>query len=79
MSSILESLREQVGMAGPAAELANELLLITEQYQNGELNREEYGYLVQEIADVRAQQELAHDEIACRYIVDAATMLLAVV
>jgi hypothetical protein len=79
MSAVLESLREQVGMAGPAAELANELLLITEQYQVGELNREEYGYLVQEIADVRAQQELAHDEIACRYIVDAATMLLAVV
>jgi hypothetical protein len=79
MSAVLESLREQVGMAGPAAELANELLLITEQYQDGELNREEYGYLVQEIADVRAQQELAHDEIACRYIVDAATMLLAVV
>lgn len=79
MSAVLESLREQVGMAGPAAELANELLLIAEQYQNGELNREEYGYLVQEIADVRAQQELAHDEIACRYIVDAATMLLAVI
>jgi hypothetical protein len=78
MSAVLESLREQVGMAGPAAELANELLLIAEQYQSGQLNREEYGYLVQEIADVRAQQELAHDEIACRYIVDAATMLLAV-
>jgi hypothetical protein len=79
MSAVLESLREQVGIAGPAAELASELLLITEQYQDGELNREEYGYLVQEIADVRAQQELAHDEIACRYIVDAATMLLAVI
>jgi len=43
------------------------------------LNREEFNYLVQEIADVRAQQELAHDEVACRFIVDAATILLSVV
>lgn len=79
MSAVIQSLREQVGVAGPAAELANELLLITEQYQNGEMTREEFNYLVQQIADVRASQELAHDEIACRFIVDAATMLLAVV
>ena len=79
MSAVIQSLREQVGVAGPAAELANELLLITEQYQNGEMTREEFNYLVQQIADVRASQELAHDEIACRFIVDAATMLLAIV
>lgn len=79
MSAILESLREQVGTASPAAELANELLVLADQYQSGELNKEEYTYLVQEIADVRAQQDLAHDEIACRYIVDAAIMLLAVI
>jgi len=79
MSAVLESLREQVGIAGPAHDLANELLVIADQYQSGELNREEYEYLVKEIADVRAQQELAHDEIACRYIVDAAIMLLAIV
>jgi polyhydroxyalkanoate synthesis regulator phasin len=79
MSAVLESLREQAGIAGPAAELANELLTLADQYEKGELNREEFNYLVQEIADVRAQQELAHDEIACRYIVDAATILLSVV
>lgn len=79
MSSVFESLREQAGIAGPATELANELLLLADQYQNGELNRDEFNYLVQEIADVRAQQELAHDEIACRFIVDAATILLSVV
>lgn len=79
MSAVIESLREQVGLSGPASELANELLVITEQYQNGEMSRDEFNYLVQQIADVRASQELAHDEIACRFIVDAATMLLAVV
>jgi phage tail tape-measure protein len=77
--SILNELREQAGLGGPAASLANELLVIHESYANGELSSEEYTYLLQEIADIRAQQELASDEIACRWIVAAAQGLAAVV
>jgi hypothetical protein len=75
--SILNSLREQAGFAGPAAALANELLVIRENFEQGELSREEYDYLLEEIASVRAQQELASDEIACRWIADAAKALMS--
>jgi len=75
--SILNELREQAGLGGPAAALANELLVIHENYSNGELTSEEYGFLLQEIADIRAQQELASDEIACRWIVAAAQALIS--
>jgi hypothetical protein len=57
--------------------LANELLVIHENYAQGELSSEEYAFLIQEIADIRAQQELASDEIACRWIVAAASALLS--
>jgi hypothetical protein len=76
---MIEQLRELAGLGGPAAKLANELLVIREQYEANELSLEEYQFLVQEIADVRAQQELASDEIACRYIIAAARALSAVV
>lgn len=76
---ILEQLREVAGQGGPAAQLANELLVLTDKKAMGELSQEEFDYLVREIADVRAQQELANDEIACRWIVAAAQAVLAVV
>jgi hypothetical protein len=76
--SILNELREQAGLGGPAASLANEMLVIHENYAEGQLTSEEYSFLIQEIADIRAQQELASDEIALRWIVAAAQGLLAV-
>ena len=75
--SILNELREQAGLGGPAASLANELLVIHENYAAGQLTSEEYAFLLQEIADIRAQQELASDEIACRWFVAAASALLS--
>jgi phage tail tape-measure protein len=75
--SILNDLREHAGLGGPAASLANELLVIHENYAQGQLTSEEYAFLLQEIADIRAQQELASDEIACRWIVAAASALLS--
>ena len=76
---MLEQLRETAGMGGPAAVLANELLVLTDQYQAGQLSKEEYQFLVQQIAEVRAAQELATDEQAMRYIVQAASALMTVV
>jgi hypothetical protein len=77
--SILNDLREQAGLGGPAASLSNEILVIQENYEQGQLSHEEYQYLISEIAQVRAQQELASDEIACRWIVAAAKALLSAV
>lgn len=79
MNEYLESLREQAGLGGSAAQLANELLVLTDQRATGELTDEEYQFLVTEIADIRAQQELANDEVACRYIVQMAQILAQVV
>ncbi len=76
---MLEQLREQAGLGGPAASLANEMLVIRDNYEQGAYTAEEYQFLLNEIADIRAQQELATDEIACRYIVAAAKALASAV
>ena len=69
---MLEELREVAGMGGPAASLANELLVIREQYESSQLNLDEYQFLIQQVAEVKAAQELSNDEQAFRYIVSAA-------
>ena len=76
---MLEELREVAGLGGPAASLANDLLSFHQQLQDGELTQEEYQFLVNEIAEIRAQQELADDEQMCRWIVSAATLLVSAV
>jgi hypothetical protein len=77
--SLFDELRQQAGMGGPAGVLAQELINIRQQYEAGQLTREEYDFLISEIASVRAQQELASDEIACRWIVAAAQTMLSLV
>ena len=76
---MIEQLREVAGLGGPAAVLANELLVLREQYESGELNLEEFQFLVQQVAEVKAAQELASDEQALRYIVSAANAIAMVV
>jgi hypothetical protein len=76
---MLEQLREVAGLGGPAAALANELLVLREQYETGQLNLDEYQFLVQQVAEVKAAQELATDEQAFRYIVSAANAISMVV
>jgi hypothetical protein len=72
---MLEELREAAGMGGPAAALANELLVIREQYESSQLSLEEYQFLIQQIAEVKAAQELSTDEQALRFIVSAANAM----
>lgn len=75
--SIIQELRETVNQGGPAAGLANELLKISDDYAKGDLSKEEYEFLINEIADVRAAQELANDELACRFIINAVKLIAA--
>lgn len=72
---MLEELREVAGLGGPAAALANDLLVIRDQYEQRQLSVEEYQYLLQQIVEVRAAQDLSNDEQAFRYIVTAAKAL----
>ena len=76
--NILEDLREKAGFPGPVAQLANEMLVIRQNYEQGQLSTEEYQYLLEEVANIRAQQELANDEVAMRWVVAAAQLLAAV-
>lgn len=76
---MLEQLREVAGMGGPAAALANELLVLREQYETSQLSADEYQFLVEQIAEVRAAQELSTDEQAMRYIVSAAKAMSMIV
>ena len=76
---MIEELREVAGMGGPAAALANELLVLREQYESQELTLEEFQFLVQQVAEVKAAQELSTDEQAFRYIVSAANAIAMVV
>ena len=76
---MLEQLREVAGLGGPASVLANELLVLRQQYESQELTLEEFQFLVQQVAEVKAAQELATDEQALRYIVSAASAILMVV
>jgi hypothetical protein len=76
---MMEQLREVAGLGGPASVLANELLVLREQYESGQLNLEEFQFLVQQVAEVKAAQELASDEQALRYIVSVANAISMVV
>ena len=76
---MLEQLREVAGMGGPAAALANELLVLRQQYENNDLTLEEFQFLVQQVAEVKAAQDLSNDEQAFRYIVSAANAISMVV
>ena len=77
--NILEDLREKAGFPGPVAQLANEMLVIRQNYEQGQLSTEEYQYLLEEVANIRAQQELANDEVAMRWVVAAAQLLASAV
>jgi hypothetical protein len=72
---MFEQLREAAGMGGPTANLANQLLVIRQQYENQELSSDDYQYLIQQVAQVKAAQDLSNDEQAFRFIVAAAEAL----
>lgn len=75
---ILNELKEKAGLGGAESKLANDLLVYHQQYEDGELTKEEYEFLVNQVAEITAAQELADDEVACRWVVAAAKGLMAV-
>ena len=76
---MLDKLREAVGAGGPAAALASELIELRQQYVEQKLTLEEYQFLTDEIASIRASQELSTDEAAMRFIITAANTLSMIV
>jgi hypothetical protein len=74
----LEALREAAQEPSKLGSLAYEMMLITEQFNNQLMSRDEFEYLVKEIANVKAAQHLADDENASRWIVSVASALVSV-
>ena len=56
-----------------------EIQAIVEQYQLGNISVEERNYLLQEIAEVRAAQECAGDEVLIRNIVGICSLAASVI
>lgn len=62
-------------MADPATiGFGNEIIDIVTAHKNGEINVAEYKYLIMEMRDVRAAQDLAGNEVALRYVVAACNL-----
>jgi hypothetical protein len=59
--------------------LEQEIQMITEQCQIGNISVEERNYLLQEIRDIRAAQECAGNEQLFRYVVQACNVAMSVV
>ncbi len=56
-----------------------EIQAIVEQYQMGNISAEEKDYLLREIAEIRAAQECAGDEVMFRHIVQVCSVAASVV
>lgn len=74
----MEALREQSMEPTKLGSLAYEMTLIVDQYNNQLMSRDEFEYLIREIANVKAAQHLADDENASRWVVSVASALLSV-
>lgn len=79
--SILQHIRAEIDIVAndSAKQLAEQMVQVGEQFQAGQLTRDEFEFLINEISQVRAQQELATDEIAQRWIINAASAILSAV
>lgn len=74
----MEALREAAVEPTKLGSLAYEMTLIVDQYNNQLMSRDEFEYLIKEIANVKAAQHLADDENASRWIVAVASALVSV-
>ena len=59
--------------------LEQEIQSIVEAYQQGQISEEERNYLLQEIRDIKAANECAHDEQVFRYVVQACNIAMKLV
>jgi hypothetical protein len=77
--SVLNELRAAMTEPGIKGALAQQLHDITEQYNDGILNDAEFRDLIEQIADVQANDELAGDEVTSRWVVNITKVILSAV
>lgn len=59
--------------------LENEIQLIVEQCQMGNITEEEQNYLLQEIRDIRAANECSENELLFRHIIQCCNIAMKLV
>lgn len=77
--SVLNELRSAMKEPGIKGALAQQLHDITEQYNDGILTDAEFKDLLEQIADVQANDELAGDEVTSRWVVNITKVILSAV
>ena len=77
--SVLNELRAAMMEPGIKGSLAAQLHDITEQYNDGILNGDEFKDLVTQIGDVQANDDLAGDEVTSRWVVNITKVILSAV
>jgi hypothetical protein len=77
--SVLNELKAAMLDPGIKGSLATQLHDITEQYNDGILTDAEFKDLVAQIGDVQANNELAGDEVTCRWVVNITKTILSAV
>lgn len=75
--SVLNELRSAMSDPGIRGSLATQLHDITEQYNDGILNGDEFKDLVTQIGDVQANDDLAGDEVTSRWVANITKVILS--
>lgn len=73
---MLEELREVASLGGPACKLANDILVLRQDYEENLITLEQYQSGMLEIAEERAPKELADDKEDSSYIIAVAKTLV---
>lgn len=76
---ILKELKDLMPQDNIQGKIAAELHDITEQYQEGILNKEEYLELLNDIEVINKANELANDEITSRWLTETVKILISVI
>jgi len=77
--SVINELKAAMMEPGIKGSLAAQLHDITEQYNDGILNGDEFKDLVTQIGDVQANDDLAGDEVTSRWVANITKVILSAV
>lgn len=75
--TVLESLREAAAVPGAVGRLANDLLVVYNQFEEGLLDNSECKFLLNHVGTIKTQQFLADNAKGRSFIASAAKELIA--
>ena len=72
---MLDELREVASLGGPACRLANDILVLRQDYEDNLISLQNYQTGMNQIAEIRAKFELQNYPEMCSYIIAVAKTL----